>query len=704
MAQPSLSVRIQANLDDLRKSITEGKNIIGEITPAVERMAKTWTTNSQKIVQDAINVTSAMAGMKGGTELTARDASSALKKLEDGMAQLARQGLPIPPLMKQTADQLKATGAGAATATTPTLGLGAAMKSLAASLGLVMSVSALIGFIKGVISAGSEIDDASRKLGVSAEAFQRWKYAATLSGATIDDVSTAVQFMNKTLDGGSASTVNALRRAGLEFETVRAMSPEQAFNTIATAIMQIEDPMTRARVAVELFGRGAATLLPAIASDIVKVGDSAEVMSDRMIRDLDRADDTFVKIGHTIKIWAAGAVINILHPLDALAQWANPLSGVQERMKDLDAQIHKMAAGLPPAIGHFAALSPVTKDWSAALEEATAALAPNEAALKKTWAATDQYRQGIKDLADTYTGKRLAQEVKRVDDAVRAAGGSAQITVFEHAKLAKQLEDLSAQGARLTPALLDIRNAQRSIEIQSRLTTFEVLSAKMGWDKLKLSLPPKELHAVAVALGEFSIETESAAEQLDRLGLSAAPTVKNALPELTSSVDNLAQSFAQLAQISGESFQGIAQGIGVVISAASTAQKSFGQMQDAVKSGFSVASVASFASGVMGIVGVVATSVGGLALVGGAVAGGVAKGKLDESEEHCDEQGFCDPDGLALNGEARDAANASTGLFIAGGVLAVGGVVLWLTSSPATEARNARVSLGASGATLHVRF
>ena len=188
--------------------------------------------------------------------------------------------------------------------------------SMAGAFGIAFSVGALKAWVSGVLEAASQIDDLSKKIGVSTDAVQRWKHAAEQSGATIADVSTAVAFMNKTLAGGDASTVAALQAAGLQFGAIRAMAPETAFNAIATAIGTIEDPMIRAQVAVELFGRGGQTLLPAIVEGFVKTGQAADVMSKETIARLDAAGDAWTKLGNKATIISGEMIAALLKTFD----------------------------------------------------------------------------------------------------------------------------------------------------------------------------------------------------------------------------------------------------------------------------------------------------------------------------------------------------------------------------------------------------
>ncbi|WP_437681522.1 hypothetical protein [Sorangium sp. So ce131] len=81
----------------------------------------------------------------------------------------------------------------------------------------------------------------------------------------------------------------------------------------------------------------------------------------------------------------------------------------------------------------------------------------------------------------------------------------------------------------------------------------------------------------------------------------------------------------------------------------------------------------------------VGMGLGAAGLAAGAVLGGLAMAKNGDSNEanHCDAQDRCDPTGLSLRRDAVALGNASTAAFIVGGLLAAGGVVLFVTAPAA---------------------
>jgi hypothetical protein len=78
--------------------------------------------------------------------------------------------------------------------------------------------------------------------------------------------------------------------------------------------------------------------------------------------------------------------------------------------------------------------------------------------------------------------------------------------------------------------------------------------------------------------------------------------------------------------------------------------------------------------------GITMTAVGAVGLGVGTALGLMAKSTFDDAAPHCDASKHCDPDGITLRTSAVGKGNTATGVFVAGAVVAAGGVVLWITA------------------------
>ena len=103
------------------------------------------------------------------------------------------------------------------------------------------------------------------------------------------------------------------------------------------------------------------------------------------------------------------------------------------------------------------------------------------------------------------------------------------------------------------------------------------------------------------------------------------------------------------------------------------------------------------------IIGIAVAGVGVVGVAVGAVFGLVASGKKGDTTGNCNaDLSKCNSAGVDAMSSARSSATISTIGFIAGGALAVGGVVLYLTAPKKSEEKAVafRISPNGSGATL----
>jgi len=107
-------------------------------------------------------------------------------------------------------------------------------------------------------------------------------------------------------------------------------------------------------------------------------------------------------------------------------------------------------------------------------------------------------------------------------------------------------------------------------------------------------------------------------------------------------------------------------------------------------------------------VGITATALGVVGLGVGTAFGFLGKSAKDASNEsNCDAKtDFCNPAGILQRADAVKKGNIATGVFVAGAVLAAGGIVLWATAPSASPPRSAawqRPEIGVGPGGLAVR-
>ncbi len=149
--------------------------------------------------------------------------------------------------------RLKAFGAGVRSLGTQLAALGGAV------------ITPLLGAAKVFASAGDTLDKMSGRTGVSVEALSELGFAAEQSGADLETLEAGLRKMQRSITDaaeGMQTAVDALAALGLSAAALQNLTPEQQFKLIADRLSKIEDPTTRAALAMELLGKSGTRLLP----------------------------------------------------------------------------------------------------------------------------------------------------------------------------------------------------------------------------------------------------------------------------------------------------------------------------------------------------------------------------------------------------------------------------------------------------------
>lgn len=179
----------------------------------------------------------------------------------------------------------------------------------------MVSVTAVAAAVRSFTNLTGHLTDLAAKTGISTTELQKLKYAAELSGGSLETVTRAIGIMARTLIEGDKSAVQAMKRLGLNIDDIRRMQPGQAFSNIADAIAKIESPMERSTLAMQLFGKSGAELLPMITGNLTDAMEAAErlgiVLDEDTVAAGDRLGDTFT----TLTAVGQGVLGKVLAPL-----------------------------------------------------------------------------------------------------------------------------------------------------------------------------------------------------------------------------------------------------------------------------------------------------------------------------------------------------------------------------------------------------
>lgn len=129
----------------------------------------------------------------------------------------------------------------------------------------VAAATGLAVFVQSQAKAIAEYQDIAEKIGDTAEAVASLKNAADVSETSFDQVAAAsiklTAALSKTYDE-SKGVGAALKAIGLEMEAFKKLSPVDQIDSISRALAGFEDGASKTAVAVALFGKSGAELLP----------------------------------------------------------------------------------------------------------------------------------------------------------------------------------------------------------------------------------------------------------------------------------------------------------------------------------------------------------------------------------------------------------------------------------------------------------
>ena len=317
-SNPQMIIRIAANVEELKKNLAEGKASIEALGPSVAAMADRWKASSDKLIQNAHNITAAIAKV-GTSTMTAGAAAQALKTVDAAMAQLARTSQAIPPEMAKIAEELrKVTDAGkgakgSAEGLFASLTQGVAVGTLIADtfkavgsaiLGAIQSAAmALPNMIQQTIDLGGSLFDMSLKTGASVENLSRLRYVSSQTGISMESFTNSMYKMQVALGGTGTKadeTRKALGQLGLDMGALKNSRPDDAFIAILSGLEKIPNRADQARVGMALFGKGfkdMAGLTQESITELLKASDDLGLtMTTELAAAADIAGDAIARI------------------------------------------------------------------------------------------------------------------------------------------------------------------------------------------------------------------------------------------------------------------------------------------------------------------------------------------------------------------------------------------------------------------------
>lgn len=424
------------------------------------------------------------------------------------------------------------------------LSFGGVATKIGGVLAGAFAVTEIVSAATEVVNFAGELTDLSAKTGLGTTALQQLKYAGGQVGVELETITGGINQMQKRLAGGDASAVGALKALGVGFDDIRAMAPEDQFKLLAAKVADVEDPAARVKLAMDLFGKSGAEMLPLLTDEFLGLTEKANtlgiVMDEETVASMDLLGDT---VSDLMSVGSAliGKVLTPFIPLlTAMAQGAMYLADILgdglmwaidkigEGLKWLSLQaisglrsllsmgqgITEMFPSLAGAMGLTDSLTAamgyldsaekaltttreegtkVTKESSEAAESRRRQVLAQQQAAEKAAKAEASLNAELQKMADLMTGKALAAEVTKYAKALELAEKQGGLTAYQQDQLTKKAVEFWKQGALLTPQLHSMWLKHEVLNPSIKVTTdaYAGLALSIGKVSSKpLVLPP----------------------------------------------------------------------------------------------------------------------------------------------------------------------------------------------------------------------
>lgn len=190
---------------------------------------------------------------------------------------------------------------------------------IAAGAAFLGARSAVQSFTDAINVAG-KLNDLSARTGETAGELAVLQRAFENAGSSADAVGPMLnrlqRFMIEASEGGK-SQIEAMQKLGLSYDELKAKTPSEQLQALASAISKVEDPAQRSALAMAIFGRGGGEMMPllrAMTEELdtarAQLGSYPDVIN-RSAASLDAIGDNFAALTTKAREFVTGALVNI---------------------------------------------------------------------------------------------------------------------------------------------------------------------------------------------------------------------------------------------------------------------------------------------------------------------------------------------------------------------------------------------------------
>lgn len=370
-----------------------------------------------------------------------------------------------------------------------------------------------------VIEAADQVDKLSLRLGASTEALSQYRHVAEITGVQFNTLTMAWQRMTRRVSEaavGMGEARDALKELGLSAVALNRLAPEQQFEVLADALMDVESQTDRVRLAFKLFDsegvavlqtmQGGSEAMRALRGEADRLG---KTLTREQVDKLVAAKDAWTRFKASVEGMVQTFVVEMGPTLAAIGEWlAERLPAALSWGRDgfarfFQAVLH-LTAKTEVAFGRLLiALAPLVggdlerkyKEWARAMldaaDSATEASLAIERGFEVNLATVGRFDETLKRHAGSWEAVKTKAE--EAGDEMAAAAEKAE----------KELDGAKLASEGLGDAIEDVGGRAIAGQIQGWQTLGEVATSVLN-DMLRMIIRVAAQMAAAGLSGLFA--------------------------------------------------------------------------------------------------------------------------------------------------------------------------------------------------------
>jgi len=285
----------------------------------------------------------------------------------------------------------------------------------------------ILSGLSSAIDKGDQLQDLANRFGISASALQEVGNAASLSGAGVEDVASAMNKLavnaGKAI-GGDDAMIASFEKLGLTVSDLQGMSPQDIFFKLSEAVAGANDPLEAFAQAQEVAGKSVGALMETLRMGpdaIQQMGQGMGTWSDDTIAQLAAASDEIKSFQNTMMI-AFGSAAQFINPMIkgfkfmaeqiamAMAMVGEALTGNLAGAKAISDEMKKSKAEFNKGDQPKAAGKPMDLEGGAGGGKKAAAKAAKETEKAEKDAIKDRTDEAMRALKEEEDEKKMAAD------------------------------------------------------------------------------------------------------------------------------------------------------------------------------------------------------------------------------------------------------------------------------------------------------